>query len=419
MAKVFVKTFGCSLNQSDSELMAGMLKKQGHELTEEKDAELIVINSCSVKQSAEAKLMKEIKKHQGKKVVVAGCVPQAQPSYLKTKLKDISVIGVNNLTEIDAAVSQTLENNVYQNIQRQKTQRLNLPKVRKNPVIEIVPLNEGCLDNCSYCKTKHARGHLYSYAKEDIVEQAKTAIEDGCKEIWLTSQDTGCYGLDRNTSIVELLKELLNLRGYFKIRLGMMNPNYALQFLDELIEVYQHPKMFKFLHIPVQAGNNRILRLMKRRYTVEAYKTVVAAFKKAIPEITISTDVILGFPTETEEEFMDTYTLVKETKPEVLNISRFWLRPNTEAVHMEQVHGQISKVRSEKMHLLFNDIVAANNRQWLDWEGEILIDDFGTNGFSIGRNDSYKQILIKDVALGDVLNVKITETTRFDLRAQR
>lgn len=419
MAIIFIQTFGCSLNYADSEVMAGLLAEAGHILTEDPaKADLIVINSCTVKNEAEAKLWRTIKNNPGKKIVVAGCVPMAQQPYLETRLQSISVIGTNNVQDVLKAVQETLRGNVYHNLKPSRQPRLHLPHLRKNPVVEIIPINKGCLDSCTYCKTKQARGHLQSYPLEDIKQQMRHALAEGVKEIWLTSQDTGCYGLDGNSSIIELLKELLSLRGYFRIRLGMMNPNYALQYLEELKECYQHPKLFKFLHIPVQSGNDQVLRSMQRRYCAEAFAKVVREMRQAVPRITISTDIIVAFPGETARAFQDTLALVKQTHPEVINLSRYWARPGTPAAQEKQITGKVSKERSIQLGNVFRALQRQQNQSWVGWKGDVLIDEIGPKGSMIGRNDWYKQVVFTQnkLALGTRKTVRIVEGKQYDLR---
>jgi len=217
---------------------------------------------------------------------------------------------------------------------------------------------------------------------------------------------------------VELLDEVLNIKGDFKIRLGMINPNFALKYLDRLIKVYKNEKMFKFLHVPVQSGNNRILKLMRRKYTVEDYKKIVSRFKKEIPDITVSTDIICGFPSETEEEFLDSFNLIKETKPDILNINMFWPRPKTEAAKMKQIPSWKIKERTRKLTKLFHRIALEQNKKWIEWNGEIIIDGYGKNNTSVGRNYAYKQVVLKGkYKFGEKVKVEISKATKFDLRA--
>jgi len=415
--KIFNKTFGCTLNRSDSEVMAGLLKKEGYKIVDDEDkADLVIINTCTVKGPTENKFYRYLKNIKDKKIIIAGCIPQADPE-LKI-LEKYSLIGVNQLVKIGFVVEKTLKGNTVKLLKKEHNPRLNLAKIRKNPVIEIIPICEGCLgEPCAYCKVKQARGSLFSYDKSVIIKQAENALKDNIKEIWLTSQDNGCYGLDINTNIVELLKDILKIKGDFKIRLGMINPNFALRFLDELIEIYKNKKMFKFLHVPVQTGNNKILKLMKRKYTVEDFFKIINKFRKEIPDITISTDIICGFPTETEQEFLDSYNLIKEIKPDVLNINMFWPRSKTKAAEMKQILSRDIKERTRKLTKLFHEIALEQNKKWIGWEGNVIVDDYGKNNTFIARNYAYKQVILEgNYKLGQKVKVKIKKATKFDLR---
>lgn len=419
MTKIYIKTYGCALNQSDSELMAGLLKKADFEIVNTPEsADIIIINSCTVKGPTETNFFNYLEKIKdlNKQIIIAGCIPQTDPE----KVKGCSLIGTSQITRIVEIVEETINGNIVELLAKESLPRLMLPKIRKNPVIEIIPICEGCLGApCTYCKVKAARGHLRSYPKEEIIRQAHHAIRKGIPEIWLTAQDTGCYGGDINESLPTLLKDLIKIPGSFKIRIGMLNPNHVLEFLDELIQIYKSDKLFKFLHIPVQSGNNEILKAMKRKYTVEQFKEIINKFRQAIPAITISTDMICGFPGETEQQFQDSLDLIKEIKPDILNISRFWPRPKTEAAEMEnQIHGNETKRRSTLLTDIFNNISRMQNEKWLTWQGEILIDEKGKDNTLIGRNYAYKQVIIKgNYKLGDIINVKINRITSHDLRA--
>ena len=443
---VYIKTFGCSVNRSDSELMSGLLKEAGFDvisefsdetsellekeskLSNESDIDIVIINSCTVKNLAESKFFKELRKWKTKnvKIVVAGCIAQAEPKLLIDQLKDVSVIGTRQIIHVVDIVGDSLHGKVVHNIENDQNERLNLPKMRKIGVVEFIPISEGCMSNCTYCKTKYARGELLSYPKEKIIAQFKEALVEGCKEFWITSQDNGCYGFDiyrkEKYFLPQLLNDLLNLKGDFRIRLGMSNPDHIDRIKDDLIKVFKHPKMFKFLHIPVQSGNDRVLRAMKRGHTIRDFYNIVSLFRKEIPGISISTDLIAGFPGETNDDFNDTLKLIKEAKFDVLNFSRFWLRKGTDAEKMKQLPGGLVKERAEQIKCLFNSMIEEQNKLWLNKECIILIDEIGRNGFLIGRNDYYKQIVIKPsttgdirVNLGDFVKVKIIQTKKYVL----
>ncbi|MBN1503387.1 tRNA (N(6)-L-threonylcarbamoyladenosine(37)-C(2))-methylthiotransferase [Candidatus Woesearchaeota archaeon] len=419
MKQVFIKTYGCAVNQSDSEVMAGLLTHSGrYKIVDAlNQADIVIVNSCTVKQSSERKFLKYLGAIRDKLVILAGCVPQAETD--KKRYHGYSIIGTSQITKVTHVLDEAIKSNTIHLLSFKNDSRLNLPKIRKNQIIEIVPVSDGCLGNCTYCKVKQARGSLLSYEKKEIIRQIKSAVQEGIKEVWLTSQDMGCYGLDIKTNLIELLKEVVAINGNFYIRIGMANPNYILPMLNDLIKIYKNEKIFKFLHIPVQSGNNRILGLMNRKYTVQDFKKIIYEFRKQIPEITISTDIICGFPTETKKDFNDSLELIKEAKPDVLNISRFWPRPGTRAEKLKQIPGWETKNRSRKLSEFFDKISVEKNKRWLGWKGEALIDEFGKNNTLIGRNYAYKQIIIKgDYTLGKTAKVKINNATKHDLRGE-
>jgi threonylcarbamoyladenosine tRNA methylthiotransferase CDKAL1 len=441
-SKVFIRTYGCSFNQLDSQIMGGKLIKDNFILTDdENEADLVVINSCSVKNLSEAKFFNDVKrlKNSGKKLILSGCITQAEESYLSTSLKGISVIGTNDLDKISFVAKNTLENNPIQIVSKlqrkpenekirleKESMRLSNNKTNKNPLVEIVPINEGCLNTCSFCKTKQARGHLFSYSINSIVENIKNAVDNGAKEIYLTSQDTGCYGFDIGVTLCDLLNEILKIKGEFRIRIGMGNPNHFKKIIDEVLEIMKNDnRIYKFLHIPIQAGSNRILTEMRRLYELKDYRTIITKAKLAIPDITIANDIIVAYPTETEEEFEMTLNNIIGTN--VLNFSRFWLRPNTPAQRMyskkDFIEGSTSKKRAKILKEKFESQAIEYNKKWIGWSGQVLVTEegkAGTNTF-VCRNDYYKPIIIKKVKgvnIGDTINVQIKNVTWFDFRGE-
>lgn len=427
MSNIYVKTYGCSFNQLDSEIMSGKLIEAGHKITEnENNADLFLINSCTVKNLSETKFFQDVRKYKekGKKIVVSGCITQAEESYMQTKLKDISVIGTNDLDKIAYIVDEAIKNNPIQivsklgrkkenelvRIEKEKL-RLSSPKERKNPLIEIIPINEGCLNTCSFCKTKQARGQLFSYSIESIKESMQDAIKEGVKEIYLTSQDTGCYGFDIGTNLATLLKEILKIKGDYKIRIGMGNPNHYKKIIDEILEIMiSDNRIYKFLHIPLQSGSDRILDEMNRQYHSKDFKTIISKAKLKIPDITFANDIIVAYPTETKEDFKETLNAIKGTN--VLNFSRFWLRPNTPATKYETsafLSGDESKRRAKVLKETFQKQALIQNKKWIGWEGEVLVMEETDKGFKC-RNDYYKPIYIsksKNINLGDRIKIKI------------
>ncbi|KAI9141445.1 hypothetical protein BKA69DRAFT_1073451 [Paraphysoderma sedebokerense] len=334
-ASVWVKTWGCSHNNSDSEYMAGLLNSHGYNIVSEsqKDsAQLWLLNSCTVKNPSEQTFVNAINaaKDSGKHVVLAGCVTQAQP---KNKIwEGLSIVGVQQIDRVVEVVEETLKGHTVKILETKKDMdskkkaggaRLNLPKIRKNPLIEIIPINTGCLNQCTYCKTKHARGDLGSYPPEEILARVRQVLAEGVVEIWLTSEDTGTYGRDIGASLPDLLWKIVEIMPEgTMLRVGMTNPPYILEHLEEISKILAHPRVYAFLHVPVQAASNKVLDDMRRQYTLAEFKHVVDFLRDRVPGMTIATDVICGFPTESEEDFEETLQLVQEYKFPVLHISQ-------------------------------------------------------------------------------------------------
>lgn len=410
MHKIHIFTQGCTANQSDSEVMAGLLQKAGYTLVDSPDAaDLIILNTCTVKSPTEMKAFSYLKKYQKKKFVVAGCIPQSDPK----RLAGYSLIGTRQIHRIVDIVAATLEGHAVSFLDMDKSPRLNLPKVRKNEMIEIIPINAGCLGACTFCKTKQARGGLFSYAVHDIIKEVETAVSQGVKEIHLTSQDTGAYGVDIGTNLPSLIDQIVKVPGDFKVRIGMANPDLVKRWTSHLLKSVKSDKVFKFLHIPVQSGSDKVLKDMGRHYTREDFIKIIKLARKEIPNITISTDVICGFPTETEDDFQQTYDLLEELKIPVINISKFYPRPDTPAAKMKKIPTHIVKSRSTMIVQLHKSTI--DNGDWLGWTGRVLIDEQGKDCMK-GRNDFYKQVIVPgSFPLGYSLRVKVMKTTQFDL----
>ena len=215
--------------------------------------------------------------------------------------------------------------------------KVGLPKIRLNNAIGIVEIASGCMSECTFCQTKLAKGELQSYRIGDIVRQINTELSDGCKEIWLTSTDNGCYGFDIDSNLPELVNAVSDIPEKFFIRIGMMNPMYMPRIRNNLLKSFESNKVFKFLHVPVQCGSDKVLNDMKRGHTAQTFRDVVEKFRAKFEKFTISTDVIVGFPTETEEDFEKTLDLLQETKPDIVNLSRYSQRPGTDAAEMKQI----------------------------------------------------------------------------------
>src|SRR5579863_51810 len=299
----------------------------------------------------------------------------------------MSLAGPENLDKIVPMIHDALEGRRSEAIEYRKLVKLGMPRTRRNQAIGIVEIASGCLSSCTFCQVKLVKGTVFSYPESQIVEEAATLIRSGAKEVWLTSTDNSAYGRDSKTTLAKLLEKICALEGDFKVRVGMMNPLLTRgKMLDDLISSFLHPKVFKFLHLPVQSGSNRILSLMQRGYSIEDYYATVEAFRAAIPRLTLSTDMIVGFPTETEEDFQASLDLLKSSRPDVLNLSRLGAREGTKASLMEgQVAPEISKDRSRRMTLLWRKLALENNQKWVGWQGVAIVDEKVNKGAYVAR----------------------------------
>ncbi|XP_041987453.1 threonylcarbamoyladenosine tRNA methylthiotransferase [Aricia agestis] len=424
---IYVKTWGCAHNNSDSEYMAGLLAAHGYKLTEDKfEAQLWLLNSCTVKNPAEDHFKNEIELGQsrGIHVVVAGCVPQGAPR--SSYLQGLSVVGVQQIDRIVEIVEETLKGHTVRLFGQKKAENgrkaggasLLLPKVRKNPLIEIISVNTGCLNQCTYCKTKHARGELGSYPPEEIVERARQSFKEGVCEIWLTSEDTGTYGRDIGTSLPELLWQLVEvIPEGCRLRLGMTNPPYILEHLEEVAKIMQHPRVYKFLHVPVQSGSDQVLADMKREYSRAEFEHVVEFLRSRVAGITIATDIICGFPTETDKDFEDTMTLCQKYKFPSLFINQFYPRPGTPAAKMTRVATpQEVKKRTKRLSEFFRSYEPYGHK--VGQIQEVLVTDISHDkNYYVSHNQYYEQVLVpKDEKyMGKMLTVEIISASKFSM----
>lgn len=425
MANVLVKSFGCSANLSEGEMMKGLLQKANHRVTmQEHDADTIVLNICTVKGDKQAigEIKQARERYPGKRIIVAGCVTPSIVQPIKELVSNVSFVNTHNIDKIATVMDG--DNQSHEFLQRTRLEKVNMPRIRKNPLVGIVNIASGCTSACTFCSTKLVKGGLQSYTKEAILDECQQHIAEGCKELWLTSQDNGAWGMEFKQDLADLLSFLTErLRGPYMIRSGMANPKHIVRFPERLMEAYRHPKIFKFLHIPVQSGSDAVLTSMRRQHTVADFAQLVRRFREEFPEFMITTDIIVGFPGETHDDFEQTLRLIEEIKPEAVNISRFAARPGTAAASMpNQVHGNISKERSSVLASLCKKVAVEQNRKWIGWEGEALVDEQGKNGSWIARNHAYKQIILQDnkddFQLGQKVRVKIEDATWWDLRGK-
>jgi len=422
--KVFIETYGCTFNQADSEIMAGILNEEGIELVNSvDDADAIIVNTCYVKLPTESKIINRIKtlqdKFPNKKIIVSGCMVEVDPKKLENIGPNCSWIGPHQLNKTAEVVKSTCNGEIVRESGFSKESKVCVPKIRKDPYIHVIQICEGCLGACTYCCTRFARGTLNSYPIEDIKSEAQKAIDDGCVEIQLTAQDTSAFGKDTGEKLSDLIKEVANLKGDFKVRVGMMHPKNINGDLDDLVDAFKLPKVYNFLHLPIQSGSDDVLKHMKRNHTVEEYKKIVRKFRSEINDLTLATDIIVGYPTETSEDFKKTIDLVKELKFNLIHISKYQHREGAISSSLENIPFEEMKKRSKLLSDIKFQIIEDENKRLKGKDLDALVVEKGSKGGFIAKTNSYIPIVVDNVEIPSFIKVHIDETTGTYLKGHK
>ncbi len=412
--KFYIETYGCTANQGNSQDLARALQEMGHIPSSLEEADAVIVNTCAVTEKTERKVVRRLSLLQGERLIVAGCLSVAVPESI-SGISCRERLGLLNRSSA-AGISNIFDNNINNNELQHDNSRDALPHDTSQlaDLCAVVNISEGCNGSCSYCIVTKARGNLLSRRVEEVVDEVEKLATLGTAEVQISAQDTAAYGSDIGTNLGQLLERLVEIPGDFRLRVGMMNPNSALLIKDQLLRAYQSPKIYRFLHIPVQSGSEEILQSMGRRYSAVSFLELVCAFRSAIPKITIITDVIVGFPGETDGDFIDTLHLVKSLQPDKVNITRFSARPGTAAARLYDMPDRIKKDRSREMTGLWQKIAAERNQQYV---GEILparITERGRDGTMKARAENYLGIVVKGrPKLGSIVLVQVTHSNPF------
>ena len=415
-------TFGCTLNKADTNEMKAYLSSlknvmvvDSHKksISSPLSNEVVVINTCAVKEATENKelfLIKELAK-KGKKLVIAGCLTYNE-KLIRKYAKNAVLVSPTAIDKIGLAISYALQGKAAT---IKEIKRLSRKAVIVNGVISPLAIQQGCTEHCSYCATKLARPLLFSLRPRRVYELAKLAISKGAKEIQLTGMDLGAYGLEIKVDLSLLLLELPKQAVY---RVGMLHPKHAKRMLPSLISSYLSSPVYKFLHLPVQSGSNNILKLMARDYSVEEVLEIIKRFREKVKELTIATDVIVGFPGEEEEDFEQTLSFLEKAQVDVVNSSRFSPRPLTKAFSFPRIDNKIVKKRTVYLHSFLTELLKKRNEKYLGKLVRVLITEPSVSGFK-GRTVNYKQVIVKDsqlsLSLGDVIEGEVEGITRTSL----
>jgi threonylcarbamoyladenosine tRNA methylthiotransferase CDKAL1 len=404
--RIHIKTFGCTANKADSLRMRQLLTASGHTFTDTDDsADMVLVNTCTVTQTTQRNVLKYIRSVSGagKQVIVAGCLPAAQPDTLEgIDCRTITPSSLEDITDIagkgDSEISPSSDSYIGASM--------------VEGVTGVVSISQGCLGHCSYCIVRQARGELISRPIPEIVNELGSLIAEGARELQLTSQDVAAYGLDTGDRLPDLLKAITTIYGDHMIRVGMMNPFTVLDIVDEVANAFKDPHIFKFLHLPIQSGSDRVLESMNRKHTVDEFKHIVQTFRQKFPHIILSTDFIVGYPTETDEDFNATLKLLEDIKPQKVNITRYSSRPKTSASLLHDMPDWQKKERSRTLTNSHHSLNRKLLQKKIGEQSRILTTEAGKNNSTIGRDIYYNIVAVSEnLPLGEWHNVIIVDST--------
>src|SRR6056297_3565775 len=407
MARYHIETYGCTSNRGESREIERRLRDAGHYRVDGADeADVAILNTCTVVEKTERNMLRRAEElaDETADLFITGCMALAQGEEFAQADIDGQVL---HWDEVPEAVT---------NGECPTTTPDAEPIL--DGVVGILPIARGCMSDCSYCITKHATDRIESPSVEENVEKARALVHAGAREIRITGQDTGVYGWDTNQG-TSLLPELLDricteIEADFRVRVGMANPKGLHGVREELAAVFaEHDELYNFIHAPVQSGSDDVLADMRRQHSVEEYLEVVAAFDDALDYWTLSTDFIVGFPTETDAAHKQSMDLLRETRPEKINVTRFSKRPGTDAADMKGLGGQTKKDRSKAMSELKMDVVAEAHEEMVGRTSSVLLVEDGTDESLVGYDEAYRQVVIVDaeqrgLEVGDTVDVEIT-----------
>ncbi len=391
--------------------MAEALAGVGHRITtSEEDADAHVLVTCTVIETTERKMIRRMTElaSYGKPLVVAGCMAVAQRDRVLAVVPQAKLLPPRKWPHIvELLDARTACGDRAADVESQSFGWHDA----------IVPIAQGCAGRCTYCITRVARGRVSSHPLDGLVDQVRRHVERGIKEIKLTGQDTAAYGLDTRTNLATLLRAIDKIEGEFRVRVGMADPLTVHPILEDLVDAYASEKIFSFLHLPVQSGDDAILEAMKREYSVDQFEEIVRTFRDAYPELTLSTDVIVGFPGETERQFEATMNLIRRAEPDIVNVTRFSARAGTPAATMPgPIVGWRVKERSRRLTRLRFEIARARNERFVGRETDVLITEHGKPGTVLARTPEYRQVVLHEPApLGEFCRAHIDAGRATDL----
>jgi tRNA-2-methylthio-N6-dimethylallyladenosine synthase len=421
--KLFIETLGCAMNSRDSEhMIAELHEKEGYETVEDyRDADLILINTCSVRERPVHKLFSELggfnkHKKEGAKIGVCGCTASHLGEEIIKRAPYVNfVLGARNVSKIAEVLHKDKAVEIDINYDESE---FAFKDFRSSPYKAYINISIGCDKACTFCIVPKTRGEEISIPDTLIIQEAQRAVNNGAKEVFLLGQNVNNYGRrfsgeHEKVNFTELLRRLSKIEGLERIRFTSPHPFHM---DDEFIEEFAHnPKICKSMHMPLQSGSTKVLKDMKRGYTKEWFLNRVEKLRKEAPDATISTDIIVAFPGESERDFEETLDVMRKVKFDQIFSFKYSPRPETEAEHFENiVDGEIGSDRLTRLQSLHNEIIDGINSSHLGKTFRVYFEDLNRDGFVSGRSDNNIVIKVKgsEELLGEFRDVKITAIGR-------
>jgi MiaB-like tRNA modifying enzyme len=375
MMKIYFESYGCTLNKSEAGLYVNSLLKDGSTLVDNPaDADLSVISTCVVIKHTENRMLSRIQELSSKsKVRVMGCLPPVSAGTLESD--SIEVLHPREMRAFYYGALDDIE-------------------IREPSIFDGIPINQGCTGNCNFCISRVARGKLISRPVSKIASQVRMQIERGIGEVRISSLDTAAYGKDTGVRLPNLIREICSIEGDFMLRVGMMEPRNTFEIVDDLLNSYSDPKVFRFLHLPVQSGDDRILESMNREYKLDEFLKITEKFRNSYPDGTLSTDIISGYPEDDEESFQNTLNMLERTKPEIVNITRFSPRQYTKDFNRKVPDsGKVKRWTAEytEMH---RNIIKERMENLIGRTESIFLTERVKDGTTMGRDQSYRAVVV-------------------------
>jgi tRNA-2-methylthio-N6-dimethylallyladenosine synthase len=416
----YIKTYGCQMNELDSEIMVGQLLKRGlNRVYEEQDADLLIFNTCSIRDLAERKVMGKIgllgrSKARRPIIGVTGCMAMAKKESLFKKLPQIDfVLGTNNISDLNNILDEVIHAE-KQAIKTDSSFEENLDYLgahREDKVKAYVSIIRGCDKFCTYCVVPYTRGQEVSRPPEDIEKECRKLVAEGYKEITLLGQNVNSYGKDKpewNCLFHDLLYRLDKINGLERVRFMTSHPiDITVELMHAIADL---PSLCEFVHFPIQAGSSRILKKMHRIYTKEQYLEKVELLRSIVPNVSLGTDIIVGFPTETEEEFMETYQIFRDIRYSVAFIFSYSPRKGTPAMRWkDDISEEIKQDRLHRLLDLHNTICAQERQNLIGTQVEVLVEKRGDDGKLKGRTRCWKNVVFEgeDALVGTLQKVTV------------